>query len=61
MKDLLLSSIDWRSVKLNGVAILLAIPTWATVLAWLAAVATISTIVYNGIRIYKELKSKNKL
>ena len=59
MKEIFLNAIDWVSVKLNGAAIVLAVVTWSTILAWLAGIATISTIVYNGIRIYKELTKKN--
>jgi hypothetical protein len=52
------ASIDWVSVKLNipVLALLFVPPT--PVLFWLGVAATASTLIYNGIRIYKELKSK---
>jgi hypothetical protein len=56
MKEILYSSIDWLSIKLNGACIALAFITGEGWLKALAAIATISTIVYNSIRIYKEFK-----
>jgi hypothetical protein len=57
MKLILYSAIDWLSVKLNGACIALAFITGEQWLKGLAAIATVSTIIYNGIRIYKELKN----
>ena len=51
------SAIDWVSFKLN----LLVLPVLFLgnpVLVWMGYLATLSTILYNGIRIYKELKNK---
>lgn len=51
-------AIDWMSIKLTGIGVGLCAITGNSVLMWLGGVATASTIVYNGIRIYKELKRK---
>ena len=52
------TSIDWMSVKLNiPVLFILFIPPHPVVF-WLGVAATASTLLYNGIRIYKELKTK---
>jgi hypothetical protein len=52
------SSIDWMSIKLNiPVLPVLFIPPHP-VIFWLGVAATFSTLLYNGIRIYKELKTK---
>ena len=50
--------IDWTSVKLTGGSVFLGLITGNQILMGLAGLATISTIVYNAIRIYKELKRK---
>jgi hypothetical protein len=57
MKSLIAHAIDWNSVKLCGVSTLGFI-TGSHVLAILSGAAVLSTIVYNGIRIYKEFKNK---
>lgn len=49
-------AIDWLSIKITGGSILLAAITWNQALAILSGVALLSTIIYNGIRIYKEIK-----
>jgi len=53
--------IDWISLKLCAGTlaggILLTITT-LPFFGWLTAIAAISTIVYNGIKIYKEIKNK---
>jgi amino acid transporter len=43
--------IDWTSVFLVAI-------TWSQVMGALSLVAVLSTILYNGIRTYKELKKK---
>lgn len=51
-------AIDWLSIKITAGSLLLAAMTWNQVLAGLSGIALLSTIVYNGIRIYKEVKKK---
>ncbi len=58
MWQLINSSVDWLSIKLTGASILLAAITWNGFIGILSGVALLSTIVYNGIRIYKEIKNK---
>jgi len=53
------TAIDWLSIKLNGLCVALAVISGNQFLGILAGIATASTIIYNGIRIYKEVK-KNK-
>jgi hypothetical protein len=54
------NAIDWLSIKLNVPCLLVTLfIDVAPALQWMAAIATCSTILYNGIRIYKELKSKS--
>ena len=55
MWHIIQQAIDWTSVELNAPCLLLFI-TGNHFLIGIAAVASISTIVYNGMRIYKELK-----
>lgn len=50
--------IDWTSVKLCGVSVILAAITWSQFLGAASFVAVFSTILYNGIRIFKEIKKK---
>lgn len=50
--------IDWTSIKLCGVTVFLGVITWSKVMGVLSIIAVASTIIYNGIRIYKELKRK---
>jgi len=52
------SSIDWLSVKFMGISIVLATITPSTILQVMSGIMVLSTIIYNGIRIYKELKKK---
>lgn len=52
--------IDWVSFKLNFVAITFIAITGNMILIALGAIATASTIIYNAIRIYKELKNKKQ-
>lgn len=51
-----LNAVDWLSVK---VTILISAPCFIignTVIVWLGIISVASNILYNGIRIYKELK-----
>jgi hypothetical protein len=53
--------IDVLSLKLTGITIIGGIflkITMLPVFGWLTAGAALSTIVYNAIKIYKELKNK---
>lgn len=52
------NAIDWLSIKLTGISLVLAAITWGGFIAFLSGIALCTTIVYNGIRIYKELKAK---
>jgi hypothetical protein len=58
MKEIIMHSVDWTSVKLCGVGVGLSVITWNVAIGILSGVALLSTIVYNGIRIYKEVKKK---
>lgn len=55
----IINAIDWVSIKLNtpGIIILLAIDT-STAVKVFGLLSIISTIVYNSIRIYKEIRNK---
>jgi hypothetical protein len=59
MRQVYLNAIDWMSVKLNAVC-LLGFLTNDGLITALTGIATITTIAYNGIKIYKEIKTKNK-
>ncbi len=48
--------VDWFSIKITGLSITLALITWNQ---FLGILALASTIVYNAIKIYKELKKKD--
>lgn len=50
--------IDWMSVKLNGLAILMAAITGQEVALGFAIIASASTIFYNAYRFIKDLKNK---
>jgi large-conductance mechanosensitive channel len=54
----LFEAVDWFSIKITGVSITLALITWNQFLGILSGVALISTIVYNVIKIIKEVKRK---
>ena len=59
MKQVLQSAIDWTSIKLNvicSIGFLLD----NSVLQVLAALATLSTLVYNSLKIYSFFKNKKK-
>lgn len=55
------NTIDWLSIKLTGIGIMLAAITWNKFVGILSVIALGSTIVYNLIRIYKELKRTKKI
>lgn len=59
MRYILMNSVDWLSVKLNAIC-LLSFLTDSGILSGLAGFATLTTIVYNSIKIYKELKIKKR-
>jgi hypothetical protein len=50
------NAIDWLSVKLNVALIPIFLVETSIIMKGLALAATLSTLVYNGIRIYKELQ-----
>jgi len=50
--------IDLVSFKINGIAVFLSAITGNEILMILAGMATATTFIYNGIKIYKELKNK---
>lgn len=52
------TTIDWLSIKLTGLSVFIAAISGSAVLQWLSGVAVASTIIYNLIRIYKELKKE---
>ncbi len=55
--EIINQAIDWTSVKLN----VMVLPFLFINDIWVkgfAIAATISTIIYNGIRIYKEIKKR---
>jgi hypothetical protein len=54
--DHAVGAIDWTSVKLAGVSLLFIGGSKLTMCLGVAAMS--STIIYNSIRIYKELKNK---
>lgn len=60
MKTILNSAIDWVSIKLNAVC-LIGLFTGSQLIYNLTAIATITTIIYNSIKIYKELKTQKKI
>lgn len=55
MKQIIYHAVDWTSIKLNAVCILGFI-TGNPALSILAGIASVATIIYNAIRIYKEVK-----
>lgn len=58
MSHIILSAIDWTSVKLTGASFPFLLLVNPNIGAWLGIVMLCTTIIYNGIRIYKELKNK---
>jgi len=51
-------NLDTMSFKLNGISVFLSVITGNEILMILAGMATGTTFIYNGIKIYKELKNK---
>lgn len=58
MKYIIINAIDWMSVKLTGASLPCLLLINPNIGAWLAIIMFSSTIIYNGIRIYKELKNR---
>jgi hypothetical protein len=58
MKTIYNNAIDWMSIKLNAVCFL-GFFTGSNLIATLSIIATVTTIIYNAIRIFKEIKNKN--
>ena len=54
------SAVDWVSIKLLGTGIALLMISGGAFIMWLSGLAFFSTLLYNGIKIYKELKNKKK-
>ena len=59
MRTLIVNSIDWLSIKLNLVC-LVGFVSGEEMLVGFAGEATSTTIIYNAIRIYKEIRSFKK-
>ena len=59
MKIDLFETIDWNSFKLNFSSVVLAVITMQKLLIIATILSVASTFIYNGIKIYKELKNKN--
>lgn len=55
MKTILNNSVDWVSIKLNAICFIGLIAT-SNLLSIFTLIATVTTILYNAIRIYKEIK-----
>jgi hypothetical protein len=59
MRNVIVHSIDWLSIKLNVVC-MLGFMLGDNSLNNLIALGTLSTIVYNGIKIYQVLSNKKE-
>lgn len=57
--NLIYNAIDWLSVKFTVGSIALAVITWNGFIAGLSVLTLLSTLIYNLIKIYKEVK-RNK-
>ena len=55
MKNILRHSIDWVSIKLNAICLIGLIGT-SNIVVIFTILATITTVIYNCIKIYQELK-----
>jgi len=55
MKTIINNSVDWVSIKLNAICLIGLIAT-SNLLSIFTLIATVTTILYNAIRIYKEIK-----
>lgn len=60
MRETIIHAIDWTSIKLNGVALGFAVITWSKVIMIFTLASLATTIFYNLIRIYKEIKNKKQ-
>jgi hypothetical protein len=58
MKQVIFNAIDWVSVKLTGISLPFLFFTPGELTKWLGVIALCSTIVYNTVRIVKELLNK---
>lgn len=52
------NAIDWMSVKLNTPCVLLLFVDVSAAFKFLGVLSIFTTIVYNSIKIYKEIKNK---
>lgn len=52
------TAIDWMSIKLLGTGMVLLAISGSIIITVLSGVAFASTIIYNVIKIYKEIKNK---
>jgi len=59
MRNIIVHSIDWLSIKLNVVC-MLGFMLGDSSLSNLIALGTVSTIVYNTVKIYQALKNKKE-
>lgn len=50
--------IDWLSIKLTGISVTLAFISGNQLVLWFSTVSIATTIIYNLIRIIKEIKNK---
>ena len=57
MIQIIKNSIDWTSVKLNAIASI-GFLTGDSLVRNLTILATLTTIIYNGLRIYNEYKNQ---
>lgn len=58
MQHIIFESIDWMSIKLTGASLPFLLLINPNIGATLAIIMFSTTIIYNGIRIFKELKNK---
>lgn len=60
MLGIIYHAVDGLSLKLTGICYVPLMINASTLTLWMAGLATLSTIIYNSIRIYKELKNKKE-
>jgi hypothetical protein len=58
MGQIIYNAVDWMSIKLCGISTPFLFISGAKVTTYLGVVVMLSTLLYNGIRIYKEIKNK---
>lgn len=58
--SIIIHAVDTMSLKLNGICLFLLVIDPSSITTWLALGATVSTIIYNSIRIFKEVKQNKK-